>query len=392
MYKMEGRYVKLIKKIFAIIVVLALSFNIFNVGNLKASAISNEEITAPSAILINADNSEVIFEKNPHEIRACASITKVMTLILIMQALENKEIKLDDIVTTSGHAASMGGSDIWLKEGETMTVNDMIKAITVVSANDAAVAMAELISGSEEEFVNKMNEKAKELGMNNTVFKNCNGLDEDGHVTSARDVATMSLELMKYPEIYNYTTVWMDNLRNGQTQLVNTNKLLKTYKGAKGLKTGTTNNAGSCISAVAQRGNITMLAVVLGSANSADRFSDASKLLDYGFSNYVSYTPSIPENIQNSIKVVGGMKDSVNTEFQIPQNLTVSKDDQKNIKPEVYIPEEIQAPVSKGQVVGKIVYKVNDKIIDEVQIKATQDINEINFNSIFKLMIDKILS
>lgn len=389
---MEGRYVKLIKKIFAIIVAIALSFNIFNVGNLKVSAISNEEITAPSAILINADNSEVIFEKNPHEIRACASITKVMTLILIMQALENKEIKLDDIVTTSAHAASMGGSDIWLKEGETMTVNDMIKAITVVSANDAAVAMAELISGSEEEFVNKMNEKAKELGMNDTVFKNCNGLDEDGHVTSARDVATMSLELMKYPEIYNYTTVWMDNLRNGQTQLVNTNKLLKTYKGAKGLKTGTTNNAGSCISAVAQRGNITMLAVVLGSANSADRFSDASKLLDYGFSNYVSYTPSIPENIQNSIKVVGGMKDSVNTEFQIPQNLTVSKDDQKNIKPEVYIPEEIQAPVSKGQVIGKIVYKVNDKIIDEVQIKATQDINEINFSSIFKLMIGKILS
>lgn len=389
---MEGNNLNLIKKIFATIMALILCFNISSFANLKAKALSNEEITAPSAILINADSSEVIYEKNPHEIRPCASITKIMTLILIMQALENNEIKSDDTVTTSAHAASMGGSDIWLKEGETMTVNDMIKAITVVSANDAAVAMAELISGSEDEFVNKMNEKAKELGMNDTTFKNCNGLDEDGHVTSARDVATMSLELMKYPQIYNYTTIWMDNLRNGQTQLVNTNKLLKTYKGAKGLKTGTTNNAGSCISAVAQRGNITMLAVVLGSANSADRFADASKLLDYGFSNYVSYTPNVPENIQKNIKVVGGMKDNVDIGFQIPKNLTVSKDQQKNIKPEVYIPEEVQAPVEKGQVIGKIVYKSNDKTIDEVQVKAMQNINEINFAALFKLMVGKVLT
>lgn len=383
---------KLIKKILAISIIGIFCINLVNLNSLKVNAIANDEITAPSAVLINANNSEKIYEKNPHEIRACASITKVMTLLLIMQSLENKEIKLDDIVTTSAHAASMGGSDIWLKEGETMTVNDMIKAIVVVSANDAAVAMAELISGSEEEFVNKMNEKAKELGMNDTVFKNCNGLDEDGHVTSANDVAIMSLELMKYPQIYNYSTIWMDNLRNGQTQLVNTNKLLKTYKGAIGLKTGTTSNAGSCISAVAKRGDITMLAVVLGSANSADRFSDASKLLDYGFSNYVTYTPTVPDDIKTNIKVVGGMKDSVDTQFQIPKNLTVNKDDQKNIKPEVYVDEEIQAPVEKGQVLGRIVYKSGDKVIEEIKLKATEDVDEISFLSTLKLMISKVLT
>lgn len=383
---------KLIKKILAISIIGIFCINLVNLNSLKVNAITNEEITAPSAVLINANNSEKIYEKNPHEIRACASITKVMTLLLIMQSLENKEIKLDDIVTTSAHAASMGGSDIWLKEGETMTVNDMIKAIVVVSANDAAVAMAELISGSEEEFVNKMNEKAKELGMNDTVFKNCNGLDEDGHVTSANDVAIMSLELMKYPQIYNYSTIWMDNLRNGQTQLVNTNKLLKTYKGAIGLKTGTTSNAGSCISAVAKRGDITMLAVVLGSANSADRFSDASKLLDYGFSNYVTYTPTVPDDIKTNIKVVGGMKDSVDTQFQIPKNLTVNKDDQKNVKPEVYVDEEIQAPVEKGQVLGRIVYKSGDKVIEEIKLKATEDVDEISFLSTLKLMISKVLT
>ena len=220
---------------------------------LTASAISEKDITAPSAVLMDADSGEVLFSKNPHEVRACASITKVMTLDLVMEALDSGKLKLTDTITASEHASSMGGSDIWLEPGETMSADDMIKATIVASANDAAVALAEHLCGSEDEFVVKMNEKAKQLGMKETVFKNCNGLDEDGHVTSAYDVALMSRDLIRHMQIFKYSGIWMDELRGGKTQIVNTNKLLKTYTGITGLKTGTTSQAGSCISATAER-------------------------------------------------------------------------------------------------------------------------------------------
>ena len=203
-----------------------------------ASALSEEEVKAPAAVLMEAQTGRVLYEKNPHEKRPCASITKVMTLLLVMEALDAGKISLTDTVTTSAHAASMGGSDIWLKEGETMSVDDMLKATVVASANDAAVALAEYVAGSEEDFLRQMNEKAQELGMADTTFKNCNGLDEEGHLTSAYDVAVMSRELMKHKKIFDYTMIWIDYVRDGQTQLVNTNKLIKSYKGITGLKTG----------------------------------------------------------------------------------------------------------------------------------------------------------
>ncbi len=211
---------------------------------LKVNALSADSISAPSAVLMESSTGKVLFEKNPHEQRPCASVTKVMTLLLVFEAVDSGKLSLDDEITASEHAAGMGGSDIWLEKGETMSADDMIKATVVVSANDAAVALAEHISGSEDAFVEKMNSRAKELGMNDTVFKNCNGLDEEGHITSAYDVALMSRELTKHEKIFDYTSIWLDNLRGGKTQIVNTNKLLKTYNGITGLKTGTPNDAG----------------------------------------------------------------------------------------------------------------------------------------------------
>ena len=252
---------------------------------LKVNALSADSISAPSAVLMESSTGKVLFEKNPHEQRPCASVTKVMTLLLVFEAVDSGKLSLDDEITASEHAAGMGGSDIWLEKGETMSADDMIKATVVVSANDAAVALAEHISGSEDAFVEKMNSRAKELGMNDTVFKNCNGLDEEGHITSAYDVALMSRELTKHEKIFDYTSIWLDNLRGGKTQIVNTNKLLKTYNGITGLKTGTTNDAGCCMSATATRGDVSLISVVLGCKTGKERFADAAALLDYGFAN-----------------------------------------------------------------------------------------------------------
>lgn len=241
----------MIKKL-SLALIIAIIFTAIPVFSVNVNAVTEETITAPSAVLMETSSGKILFEKNPHEQRPCASITKVMTMLLVCEAIDNGKLSLDDTITASAHAASMGGSDIWLEEGETMSADDMIKATVVASANDAAVALAEHLCGSEEVFVEKMNEKASQLGMKDTVFKNCNGLDEDGHITSAYDVAVMSRELMKHEMIFDYTSIWLDNLRGGKTQIVNTNKLLKTYNGITGLKTGTTNDAGCCMAASAK--------------------------------------------------------------------------------------------------------------------------------------------
>ena len=243
-------------------------------------------VTAPAAVLMEASTGQVLFEKGAHDRRACASITKVMTLLLTFEALEAGKLSLDQELTASAHAASMGGSDIWLEEGERMTVDDLLKATVIMSANDAAVVLAEAVSGSEEAFVARMNERAGELGMEDTVFKNCNGLDEEGHLTSAYDVAVMSRALLAHEKIRDYTLTWMDSVRNGETQLVNTNKLIRSYQGITGLKTGTTGQAGSCISATAQREGMELIAVVLKADTSEKRFEAAKSLLSYGFANY----------------------------------------------------------------------------------------------------------
>lgn len=357
---------------------------------IPAYALGEEEVTAPSAVLMEPQTGKVLFEKNSHEVRACASVTKVMTLLLVFEAIDAGKIKMTDVVTTSAHAASMGGSDIWLEEGETMTVDEMIKATVVASANDAAVALAELVAGTEDEFVAQMNGRAKELGMKETVFKNCNGLDEDGHVTSAYDVALMSRELIKYKDIFHYTSIWMDYLRGGATQIVNTNKLLKTYNGITGLKTGTTSKAGSCISATATRDKLSLIAVVLGSASGKERFTDAAKLLDYGFANFTSIVPKLEQEL-TPVKVKDGMYKEVATKTDLSGSFLIKKGNEKDIKSKIEYEEEVQAPVKAGQKVGKITYTLDKEKLAEYDITAQNDVEEVTFLSILTLMFQSFI-
>lgn len=357
---------------------------------IPASALGEEEVTAPSAVLMEPQTGKVLFEKNSHDVRACASVTKVMTLLLVFEAIDAGKIKMTDVVTASAHAASMGGSDIWLEEGETMTVDEMIKATVVASANDAAVALAELVAGTEDEFVAQMNGRAKELGMKETVFKNCNGLDEDGHVTSAYDVALMSRELIKHKDIFNYTSIWMDYLRDGATQIVNTNKLLKTYNGITGLKTGTTSKAGSCISATATRDKLSLIAVVLGCASGKERFTDAAKLLDYGFANFTSIVPKLEQEL-TPVKVKDGMYKEVATKTDLSGSFLIKKGNEKDIKSKIEYEEEVQAPVKAGQKVGKITYTLDKEKLAEYDITAQNDVEEVTFLSILTLMFQSFI-
>ncbi|MDP4119611.1 MAG: D-alanyl-D-alanine carboxypeptidase family protein [Bacillota bacterium] len=355
-------------------------------------ALSEKETTSPSEVLIEATTGKVLYDKNSHEVRACASITKVMTLLLVFEALDSGKIHLTDEVTASAHASSMGGSDIWLAPGEKMTVDDMIKATVVASANDAAVALAEYIDGSEDGFVAAMNNKAKKLGMKETVFKNCNGLDEDGHVTSAYDVAVMSKELIKHKGIFKYSTIWMDTLRGGKTQIVNTNKLLKSYNGITGLKTGTTGKAGSCISATATRNGMNLIAVVLGSKTGTERFKDAATLLDYGFANFAVSQPQLPQGSLHPIKVTNGMQTEVNTDCKIGSGFLVSKGEDKDIKCKVEYNDSVTAPVKNGQKVGTVKYILKNDTLAEYPIVTVGSIKPISFGCVFKLMMQYLFS
>ena len=359
---------------------------------MSVNAVSAESITAPSAVLMEASTGKVLFEKNSHEQRPCASITKVMTMLLVCEAIDSGKLSLDDMVTSSAHAAGMGGSDIWLEEGEMMSVHDMIKATVVASANDAAVALAEHLCGSEEAFVSKMNEKAKALGMNDTVFKNCNGLDEEGHLTSAYDVAVMSKELMKHEMIFEYTSIWLDNLRDGKTQIVNTNKLLKTYNGITGLKTGTTDDAGCCMSASATRDNLSLVAVVLGCGTGKERFADAAALLDYGFANYSVKELSLPKDFTNIIKVENGMAENVGISCEVKGNVVLDKNSQTEIKENLKLPEKVTAPITKGQKLGTLTYSTESETIYTFDIVADSDVEEISFGAVLLVLLNSIIS
>lgn len=375
------------------IISLTICFTVFlSALPLSVSALKSDEITAPSAILIEAETGKVLFEKNSDEKRACASITKVMTLLLVMEAIEDGKIKLTDTLISSAHAASMGGSDIWLEEGEQMTVDDLIKATAVASANDAAVVLAEAISGSEDSFVAEMNKRAKELGMKETTFKNCNGLDEEGHITSARDVATMSAELIKYEKIFEYTSIWLDYLRDGATQIVNTNKLLKTYNGITGLKTGTTSQAGCCMSATAQRDGLSLIAVVLGCDNGTDRFADCATLLDYGFANYRTETLTLPKEATADCEVKGGMENIVKLHCSEPGNIVLEKSGNQEITSKCNIKEEITAPVEIGEVLGKVTYYSGEKEIKSCDIIAKSEVVAMNFGLVIKEMYNSLIS
>lgn len=378
-----------IKKIVSFILVFIL---ICSVTMIKPSALSEKELTAPSAILIEPTTKKVLFEHNSHEKRPCASVTKVMTLLLIMEAIEEGKITYEEMVTSSQRASSMGGSDIWLEEGEQMSVDDMVKAIVVASANDASVAMAEHICGTEEEFINKMNQRAKELGMNDTTFKNCNGLDEDGHLTSAYDVAIMSAELIKHEKIFDYTSIWMDSLRNGKTQIVNTNKLLKTYKGITGLKTGTTNEAGCCMSASATRDGLSLIAVVLGCKTGTERFKDCATLLDYGFANYKYQLLSSPDEISKEIEVKGGMQKSIELSYNINGGFVLPKGSDSSLEYKITLPEYLEAPVKKGDKIGKVTYTTGKEELASFDIIAKNETEEINFGSVFNLLYNALIA
>lgn len=381
----------MIKKL-SLALIIAIIFTAIPVFSVDVNAVTEETITAPSAVLMETSSGKILFEKNPHEQRPCASITKVMTMLLVCEAIDNGKLSLDDTITASAHAASMGGSDIWLEEGETMSADDMIKATVVASANDAAVALAEHLCGSEEVFVEKMNEKASQLGMKDTVFKNCNGLDEDGHITSAYDVAVMSRELMKHEMIFDYTSIWLDNLRDGKTQIVNTNKLLKTYNGITGLKTGTTNDAGCCMSASAKRGDMSFVAVVLGCNSGKERFSDAAALLDYGFANFSVTQLKAPEDLPKTIKVENGMQGNIGIGCDVNASIVLDKNSSSKIVSKIDLPESIEAPVVSGQKLGTVTYSLDGNAVKSFEITALQDAEKISFASVFSVLLNSIIS
>lgn len=350
--------------------------------------VSTQLVKAKSGILTEASTGEVLYEWNADERLKIASVTKVMTMLLIMEALDSGKINIDDIVTTSENAASMGGSQVFLETGEQMSVNDMLKAIAVASGNDAAVAMAEFIAGTHEAFVEKMNKKASELGCTNTHFINCNGLDETAeHYSTARDIAVISAELLKHEKIFDYTTIWMDSLRGGSFGLSNTNKLIRFYQGANGLKTGSTSAAKYCLSAAAKRDNMQLVAVVLCAPSTAERFQSASSLLDYGFANYSIADADILNLKLPKLKVSGGTEPEVQTETVNP-NFIVKKGNRDKIEYEVKLEREsVKAPVEKGQHLGEIIFKTDGSEAAKKDLVAAEAVPPINLMQMFTNML-----
>lgn len=337
------------------------------------------DIKAVSAILMDGSSGKVLFEKNADQRLPPASITKIMTMLLIMEAIDSGQISTDDIVTVSKTAAIKTGSHIFLAEGEQMSVNDLMKGIAVASGNDAAIAMAEYLYGTQEKFVEQMNKRAKELGMENTNFVNCNGLDVDNHYSSARDVALMTLELLKHPKIFDYTTIWMDTLRNGQFGLANTNKLIRFYEGANGMKTGSTSKAGYCLSATAKRGDMQLIAVVMSSPSTKERFADGSTLLNYGFGSFTREVKATAGEAYGELAVEGGVKSAAPLAYGDDFSIVVENGNKNSITAEPNLPESIQAPVTKGQKVGEMVYYEQGKQVGKSDLVASEDVEKISF-------------
>ena len=342
-------------------------------------------LDSASAILIEQNSGQILYEHNIHEKLHPASVTKVMSLLLIMEALDSGKISLDTQIPCSTNAANMGGSQIWLDTTETLSVNDMLKAIAVVSANDCVTAMAEYLGGTEENFVQMMNDKAKELGMNDTTFKNCHGLDEDEHLTSAYDIALMSRELLvKHPAITNYSTIWTDTLRDGKSALSNTNKLVRNYAGCTGLKTGSTSLALFNLSASATRDGLSLIAVIMKAPTSALRFSNAIKLLDYGFTNYSYKSFANRGDFIRQISVTKGIDSIANVVYETSPSFLVKKGEESKITYELNLPDTVSAPISKGQQLGTITYYSDGAKLDTVNLISDSTINKISFISMIK--------
>lgn len=355
------------------------------------SEISNDNflnLESGSAILIEQSTGQILYSHNIHEQLRPASVTKVMSILLIMEALDSGKISLTDLVPCSENAASMGGSQIWLDPRETLSVDDMLKAICVNSANDCVVAMAEFIAGSEEAFVQMMNDKAKQLGMNDTCFKNCHGLDEDGHVTSSYDISLMSRELLNnHPDVTKYTTIWMDTLRDGKSQLSNTNKLIKTYKGATGLKTGSTSLALYNLSASATRDDLSIIAVIMKAPSTAVRFSEAQKLLDYGFNNFSFKQFGKKGDVIQNVSVNKGVSSNVDAVLESNAGTLIEKGRDKDVEQNLQIEENISAPITSGQKIGEISFSLDGEVLSTVNIVAKEGVEKINLFTMSKKVI-----
>lgn len=350
------------------------------------------DLPCQAAILVDLGTGAVLYEKNADEQRAIASITKVMTLLLTFQALEAGRVQLTDIVPVSEHAYGMGGSQIWLEPGEQLTLEEMLKAICISSANDAAVAVAEYIGGSEDAFVQQMNAETARLGMTGTHFENACGLDETGHLSTARDVAVMSREmLLHHTEIADYCTIWTDTLRGGETQLVNTNKLLRSYQGITGLKTGTTGGAGVCISASAERDGLGLVAVILGAPSSKDRFDAARTLLDYGFANYQSLTAELPADAPKTLPVARGAEETVELSYTAPGSFLAAKGDDAQLEVRLALPESVEAPVAAGQQLGTVTVLRGGQTLAEYPVAAANDVAALSFGLCFRRLVEALL-
>lgn len=359
--------------------------------SVRAEAGQELSVSAPAAILIEAGTGQVLFEKNSHDRRPPASVTKIMTMLLVMEAIDNGQTDLDHMVRCSEFAASMGGSQIYLEPNEEMSVRDMLKAVAVASGNDAAVALAEHIAGSAEGFVDLMNRRAAELGMNDTHFVNCNGLDTPEHLTSAYDIALMSRELLKHPLILEFTGIWMDSLRDGAFGLVNTNKLIRFYEGATGLKTGSTSVAKYCLSASAVREGMTLIAVVLGAESSKERFADASRLLDYGFANYAIAGSLLTEGELAPVPIVKGTEPYAQTAVPEDFHLLVAKSKLNSIEKVITLAENIEAPVKPGDPVGTVEFMIDGQSIGNTEIIAQNTVSRIGAVGMLQKLAKQLL-
>ena len=361
--------------VFLLILMICSLLPVSNAANIKQEA-EPFSVTAQSAVLMDQESGQVLFEKNAHEKRYPASVTKIMSLLLFMEAIDDKKLNLSDRVKATREAVEKGGSQIWLKEGEQMTADELLRATAIGSANDACTALAIHLAGSEAAFVRQMNERAKQLGMHDTVFENCTGLDDDTetHLTTAYDIALMSRALLAHEKIQTYTTVWMDSLRDGKTQLVNTNKLVRFYNGTTGLKTGTTNKAGCCVSASARRDGMHLIAVVLHAPSSNDRFSDAKMMLDWGFASFESVTPDYDKTAIRAVPVCRGIKQSVEVQAPKLQKLLLKTGEKANLQTTVALAEDVFAPVEKGQELGSLTVSLNGKPLAEYPLYAAEDV------------------
>ncbi len=366
------------------ILIIALSL-LISILSFPAGAV-DLNIPAKSALLMDVETGTVLYESNAHEPLSPASVTKVMTMLLIMEAIDSGRINWNDTVTASEDAAAKGGSQVYLKAGEMMPVTDMVKSIAVSSANDCACAMAEHIAGSEASFVQMMNERAKQLGMKDTTFVNCTGLDDAqeavNHKTSAYDIALMSRELLKnHPDIKKYTTIWMDTIRNGTFGLSNTNKLVRFYSGATGLKTGFTSTAGYCLSASAERDGMELIAVVMGCESSKNRFTACKSLLDYGFSNFSLIRPQISDNMLVPVKL--GATDFVRAVTNGENSMLIDKSQKSSVTTEISLDEQVSAPVSKGQRLGTLTVKAGEQILSQIPLVADAAVARLTWGQMF---------